>query len=157
GMLLVAWKRERDEAALRADPLGEMERLYKKVSAECKENPATLEQARQELVRLQGGDAENLAIWRRMLELSQQQFDSIYGRLAVRFDHTLGESSYNARLPAVVQDLKSRGLAQESAGAWCVFSEGRLPPKDDPFLKQEDGEWKPNPFLVQKSDGGFNY
>src|SRR6266487_5877990 len=85
GMLLVAWKRELDAAALKADAIGEMERLYKKISAECKENPATLETARQELVKLQGGDIENLEIWREMIALSQKQFDAIYGRLGVKF------------------------------------------------------------------------
>jgi len=44
-----------------------------------------LEQARQELVKLQAGDAENLQIWKQMIELSQHQFDEIYGRLGVRF------------------------------------------------------------------------
>ena len=43
GMLLVGWKRDLDAAALKADPIAEMERLYKKISAECKANPATLE------------------------------------------------------------------------------------------------------------------
>ena len=70
GMLLVGWKRDLDPAALKSDPLAEMERLYKKFSAECKENPATLETAKQELVKLQGGDAENLRIWREMIALS---------------------------------------------------------------------------------------
>ena len=75
-MLLVGWKRHLDTASLEADPIGEMERLYKKVNAECKADPATLEEARQELVKLQGGDAENLAIWRKMQSLSQAQFDT---------------------------------------------------------------------------------
>ena len=43
GMLLTAWKRDLDSAALKADPIAEMERLYKKISAECKANPAALE------------------------------------------------------------------------------------------------------------------
>src|SRR3989442_8967260 len=67
GMLLVGWKRELDAAALKADSIAEMERIYKKLSAECKENPATLEAARQELVKLQAGDAENLRIWHEMI------------------------------------------------------------------------------------------
>jgi arginyl-tRNA synthetase len=54
-----------------------------------------LEEAKQELVKLQAGDAENLAIWKEMIRLSQVQFDTIYGRLGVKFDHTLGESFYN--------------------------------------------------------------
>src|SRR5690349_22501648 len=41
GMLLVGWKRDLVGAALKADAIGEMERLYKKLTAECKENPAT--------------------------------------------------------------------------------------------------------------------
>ena len=32
-----------------------------------------------------------------------------------------------------------------------------MPPKDDPFLIHREGEWAANPFIVQKSDGGFNY
>jgi arginyl-tRNA synthetase len=54
-------------------------------------------------VRLQAGDDENLALWREMIRLSQSQFDSIYGRLGIRFDVTLGESFYNDRLKPVVE------------------------------------------------------
>src|SRR3990172_6094019 len=43
GMLLVGWKTLLDKAALQADAVAEMERLYKKTSTECKENAATLE------------------------------------------------------------------------------------------------------------------
>ncbi len=60
-------------------------------------------------------------------------------------------------LKAIVQELLDKGIAKESEGAIAVFSDGSLPPKQDPFLKQEDGEWKPNPSLIQKSDGAANY
>ncbi|HVY71409.1 MAG TPA: arginine--tRNA ligase, partial [Verrucomicrobiae bacterium] len=157
GMLIVGWKTSLNPAALEADPIGEMERLYKKTNAECDASPEKRELAKQELVRLQGGDAENLAIWREMIRLSQRQFDTLYGRLGVRFDHTLGESFYNPRLQAVVDDLMAKGIARESDGAKVVFSDGALPPKEDPLLIQRDGEWQPNPQIIQKSDGGFNY
>ncbi|HEY6166698.1 MAG TPA: arginine--tRNA ligase, partial [Verrucomicrobiae bacterium] len=88
---------------------------------------------------------------------SQKQFDEIYGRLGVKFDHALGESFYNPRLQSVVDELIAKGLARESEGAKGIFSDGTLPPKDDPFLVQRDGEWVANPALIQKSDGGFNY
>jgi arginyl-tRNA synthetase len=132
------------------------------ISPQCAEdkpefNAAVRDRARQELVKLQNGDAENLATWQEMLALSQQQFDTIYRRLGVKFDHTYGESFYNPRLKGVVQDLRDKGIARESEGAICVFSDGSLPPKQDPFLKQEDGESKPNPALIQKSDGAANY
>ncbi|MBL9127743.1 MAG: arginine--tRNA ligase, partial [Verrucomicrobiales bacterium] len=157
GMLLVGWKTLLDPAALAADPIAEMERLYKTISARSKDEPAIRDAARAELVRLQSGDPTNLEIWREMIRRSQVQFDEIYRRLGVRFDHTLGESFYNPRLPALVEAFEARGLAKASEGAIGIFSDGSLPPKDDPFLIQKDGEWQPNPFLIRKSDGGFNY
>jgi arginyl-tRNA synthetase len=162
GMLLVGWKTLLDQAQLRAEPLKEMERIYKLISARCDPDkpefdPATRDRARAELVRLQSGDAENLSIWQEMIRLSQAQFDTIYGRLGVKFDHTYGESFYNAKLQATVEDLKQRGIAKESLGAMAILSDGSLPPKEDPFLIHRDGQWTPNPFLIQKNDGGFNY
>jgi arginyl-tRNA synthetase len=162
GMLLVGWKTLLDQAALERDAIAELERIYKAINAQCDEakptyNAATHEAARAELVKLQQGDEENLAIWHEMIRLSQVQFDTIYGRLGVKFDQALGESFYNPRLQAVVDDLMARGIARESDGAKCVFSEGTLPPKEDPFLINRDGEWQPNPQLIQKRDGGFNY
>jgi arginyl-tRNA synthetase len=115
------------------------------------------EDAKAELVKLQAGDPENIALWQEMIRLSQVQFDTIYSRLNVKFDQALGESFYNPQLAAVVADLLARGLARESEGAVGVFSDGTLPPREDPFLVSRDGEWIPDPALVRKSDGGFNY
>jgi arginyl-tRNA synthetase len=144
GKLIVGWKTELDRAGLQSDAIGEMERLYKKINAACEADPSLLERARQELVKLQSGDAENLGIWREMIALSQHQFDAVYGRLGVKFDHTLGESFYNARLKGVVEELAAKGLARESEGAQVVFFE------DIPALKG-------HPAIIQKSDGAANY
>jgi arginyl-tRNA synthetase len=144
GKLLVGWKRHLDPAALRTDPIAEMERLYKLVNAASETDEKVLEEARLELVKLQGGDAENLHIWREMIALSQKQFDTIYGRLGVKFDHTLGESFYNPRLKPLVDELVAKGIARESEGAIAIFFD------DLPQLKEQ-------PALIRKSDGGFNY
>jgi len=144
GKLLLGWKRDLDRAALEQDAIAEMERLYRAINAECDAIPATLEAARQELVKLQHGDRENRAVWEEMTARSQHQFETIYGRLGVRFDATLGESFYNPRLKAVVAELEQAGLARESDGAKVVFFE------DDPELKR-------HPAIVQKSDGAANY
>jgi arginyl-tRNA synthetase len=162
GMLLLGWKTLMERARLDADPIAEMERIYKLVSGKCDpEKPgfdqATLDLARSELVKLQAGDAQNLGIWHEMIRLSQAQFDSTYKRLGVTFDHTLGESHYNPVLKGIVEDLEKRGIAVESRGAKAILSDGTLPPKTDPFLVQREGEWVANPMLVQKSDGAFNY
>ena len=157
GKLLLGWKQILNRAELERDAIAELERLYKVINAECDANPARLEEAKSELVKLQAGDAENTAIWKEMIVLSQKQFDTIYSRLGVKFDFALGESFYNPWLGAVVTDLLTRGIARESEGAVGVFSDGSLPPKEDVFLVNRDGEWIPDPALVRKSDGGFNY
>src|ERR1044071_2656808 len=98
GKLLVGWKTHLTPSALQSDPISEMERLYKLINSSAETDQSVLEQARQELVKLQRGGEENLGIWREMLALSQTQFDTIYRRLGVKFDHVLGESFYNSRL-----------------------------------------------------------
>ena len=144
GKLIVGWKKHLDPAALKTDPIAEMERLYKLVNAAGEADEKILEEARQELVKLQGGDEENLRIWHEMIALSQKQFDTIYARLGVKFDHALGESFYNPRLKPLVDELVARGIARESEGAIAIFFD------DVPQLKEQ-------PALIRKSDGGFNY
>jgi len=140
GMLLLGWKTKLDDTALAADPIAEMQRLYKAINGD----ESLRESARSELVKLQGGDEENRALWRRMIDLSQEQFDDVYSRLGVTFDHTLGESFYNDRLGEVVAGLVERKIAEESEGAMVVYF------PDDPKLKGQ-------PAIVQKSDGAANY
>jgi arginyl-tRNA synthetase len=144
GLLIFGWKKHLNRQALQADPLGEMERLYKLVFAASKSDEKVLEEARQEVVKLQRRDPENLGIWQEMRDLSLNQFSTIYGRLGVKFDHTYGESHYHARLEFLVQDLIVEGIARESEGAIVVFFD------DLPQLKE-------HPLIIRKSDGGFNY
>jgi arginyl-tRNA synthetase len=157
GKLLLGWKTILNRAELERDAIAELERLYKIVNAECDANPARLEEAKSELVKLQAGDVENISIWKEMIRLSQVQFDTIYSRLGVKFNFALGESFYNPQLSEVVDDLLEKKIARESEGAVGVFSDHLLPPKEDPFLVNRDGEWIDDPALVRKSDGGFNY
>ena len=171
GMLIVGWKDYMDAISRTPKDIETLVMIYKNIQADIKaqleqivERKETLKpyselenKSRMELVKLQAGDPVNTAIWREMIRLSQIQFDTIYGRLGVKFDFTLGESFYNPWLGEVVADLLARGIARESEGAVGVFSDGSLPPKEDPFLVNRDGEWIADPALVRKSDGGFNY
>lgn len=159
GMVIWAWKRELDRTALEEAPLQELLRLYRLASNSSKENEEIKNACRQELVKLQGGDQENLTIWTEAVELSKQGLQEIYRRLDVQFDHWLGESFYNDNLAETVAQLKELGLAKESDGAVCVFSGEQLDPKKDPFKKkdEETKEWTDFPMIIQKSDGAYNY
>ena len=158
GMVTWAWKQCLDEKALLDNPLQELLRLYRHASDSAKADEAVREACRMELVKLQQGDEENFSIWQRCIELSRTGLDRIYDRLGVSFDHWLGESAYNDALAPLVDRLLAEGLARESEGAACIFSNG-IPedPAKDPFLVKKDGEWVDYPMIVRKSDGAFNY
>jgi len=158
GMIVWAWKSILNEEALLADPLQELLRLYRHASDTAKADESVGEACRAELVKLQKGDPENLAIWERCVDLSKTGLNRIYERLHVSFDHWLGESAYNEALAPLVERLLAEGLARESEGAICFFSRG-IPedPAKDPFLVRKDGDWTDFPMMVRKSDGAFNY
>ena len=60
-------------------------------------------------------------------------------------------------LPSLVDEFLEKGLARESNGAVCIFSDESPPPGEDPFqVKREDG-WHDNPAIIRKADGGFLY
>jgi len=157
GMILLGYKREGDPEKLMADPFGHLETIYRKIQEEAKADEGVREAAKRELVLLQKGDAKNRELWEQFRKTSLDALDVIYQRLGVQFDHTLGESFYNNMLPGVVADLLQRGIARESEGAVAIFSDGKLAPKDDPFLVSRGGNYEENPLLVRKSDGGYNY
>jgi arginyl-tRNA synthetase len=157
GMILHGWKTMLNRSALEADPIAELVRIYRLVNAATKDDPAVLETCKAELVKLQAGDPENLSIWSQCIETSRLGLERIYEVLDVRFDHWLGESYYNDRLPSLVDELVARGIARESNGAVCVFSDGSKPPGDDPFMVHKEDGWTDNPSIIRKADGGFLY
>ncbi len=157
GMILHGWKTRLDAPALEANPIPELLRIYREVNAATKADPAVLETCKAELVRLQAGDPENLAIWQQCIDVSKRGLEAIYSRLDVSFDYWLGESFYNDRLGPLVEEFLAKGLARESNGAVCVFSDGSLPPENDPFMVHKEDGWTDNPAIIRKADGGFLY
>lgn len=144
GKLIYGYKRWADPAALAADPIEELERIYKLGHAATPDGSPELDEARAELVKLQNGDPENVALWKKFSEVSLAAFQQIYDRLGIRFDHNLGESFYNDKVDRIYAELTATGLAQESEGALVVFH-------------PEHPRFKTQPFLVRKADGASNY
>ncbi len=145
GTLIYGYKNFRDEAALAADPVRELLRLYKLVqkmkSDDTDEGADPVSQAcRQETAKLHAGDPENVRLWQMFMPWSLEELHHIYGMLGVRFDHTLGESFYHPMLPGVAKELEEKGIARRSRGALAIFFG-----EDDP------------PAIVQKGDGAFTY
>ena len=119
-----------------------LEKCYVLSAAKAKEEDgAWKEDCRRELVKLQQGDAGNLALWKRFIDISISEFERIYSKLGVKFDTYRGESYYNETMPRVVEDLVKAGLAVESEGALVVNLESE----------------NLGVAIVRKSDGGYNY
>lgn len=157
GMILWGWKNVLNEEALKADPIEELLNLYKTVTARCKAEEGLLELCKAELVKLQANDEENLAIWHQCIAVTKSGLEGIYDTLNIKFDHWLGESAYNDALAPLVNRLIEQGIARESDGAICVFSDNKHAPKADPLLVQKDGEWQAVPAIIRKADGAFLY
>lgn len=144
GILLLGLKQRGIEQSETDLSLQLMEEIYRSTHEACEKDPSLKILARRELLLLQQGDPTNRRLWRLMRELSQKDFDNIYRRLDIRFDHTLGESFYNERLGPLVDELLQQGIAEPSMGAVVIrFA-------DDTALAK-------TPLLVRKSDGAALY
>ncbi len=144
GMVIYGWKNLLNQQSLQRDPLAEIVRIYKETNERATGDPQVREACRQELVKLQAGDKENIDIWNECVAFSMQDFDHVYRLLDIHFDIQCGESFYNDRLPGVVDRLLKSGIAEISEGAVCVFF------RDIPQLADK-------PCIIRKRDGGFNY
>lgn len=139
GMLLAYLK----ETAGQADaPIADIEQLYRSAKARFDASPAFAEESRQCVVRLQAGAEEEMARWRRILEISRAHMDEMFALLGLTITRAdeRGESFYNAMLADVVHALRDAGVAVESEGALVVWVEGFEAP-----------------LIIRKRDGGFGY
>ena len=145
GILLYAIKREGVSLDdLGSDPIARLENLYRQGNAWTKEDQSNLNEAKEELVKLQNGDPENLNLWEKIREISMTSFHSIYKMLGVQFDHSLGESFYRDKVEPIYEKLLNHNICIEDDGALVVFH-----PEHKRFAKQ--------PFIIRKSDGASNY
>ena len=145
GMILYGYKNFLDAEAYRQNPIEELARLYKlvrKLMDDKEDGNATNVQGAvlAETAKLHAGDAENRRLWAEFVPYCEDEIERMYKRLGVTFDHTLGESFYEDRLAAIVEELMKRGIARESDGAACVFLDGIE-----------------TPMIVRKQDGAFLY
>ncbi|MDW8759345.1 arginine--tRNA ligase [Streptococcus suis] len=141
GMLIVAYKLWGDKAAVEADPISELLKLYVRINAEAEEKPELDDEARQWFKKLEDGDQEALELWQWFRDESLVEFNRIYDKLDVTFDSYNGEAFYNDKMDEGIQILEEKGLLQESKGAKIVDLESyNLPPA-----------------LIMKTDGATLY
>ncbi|ROR14650.1 arginine--tRNA ligase [Erwinia sp. JUb26] len=128
--------------------LADLEAFYREAKRTYDEDPVFAERARGYVVKLQGGDENCRAMWKKLVDITMSQNQLIYDRMNVTLTRkdVMGESLYNAMLPGIVADLKAKGMAVESEGATVVFLDE---------YKNKEGE--PMGVIIQKKDGGYLY
>ncbi|MGA4507782.1 arginine--tRNA ligase [Propionibacteriaceae bacterium G1746] len=118
------------------------EQLYQRANAHLKADEDFATASRDRVVKLQAGDPETTAIWRKLINVSLAGFNATYARLNVLLTDAdvAGESTYNDDLPIICDDLESRGIAQVDDGALVVFVEGSQ-----------------TPAIIRNQRGGYGY
>lgn len=122
--------------------------FYGAAREEFDSDPEFATRARARVVQLQAGDPDTLRLWDELVDLSKQYFNRIYSILGVTLTDAdlAGESTYNAELAGICEELEAKGIATISDGALCVFLDGYT-----------GREGKPVPLIIRKSDGGYGY
>ena len=148
GMLIAELEETLDGGDTPELALGDLEVFYQQSKKHFDEDEAFANRARDYVVKLQSGDSQCKALWKKFIEVSIAHNLDIYKRLNVglREAHIKPESAYNDDLEPVVADLFQRGIAIESDGAKVVFL---------PELADKNGT--PSPMIIQKSGGGYLY
>jgi len=116
--------------------------VYVKANKRAEAEPAFDERARDFFRRMEAGEADALALWKEFRETSLRDFERIYARLGVKFEHMEGESFYQGKMEPVIEEIARKPGIKESEGATIV---------DLPYAENEP------PVLLKKNDGSTLY
>lgn len=129
GKLIVAYKLWGNKEEVEAHGIKELLRLYVKFHEEAEKDPKLEDEARNWFARMEKGDSEALKLWQWFKDISLKEFQKVYDLLDVHFDSYAGESFYNDKIDAVIEELKQKNLLKESEGALIVdLEEYGMPP-----------------------------
>ncbi len=141
GKMICAYRRWGNREDVIKEPIKSLLSYYTKFHEEAEKDPSLEDEARAIFVKLENGEPEEVELWQWFREESLKEFNRVYDMLGITFDSYNGESFYSDKMPAVVQELKDKGLLVEDGGAQIV----KLDQFDLP------------PALITKSDGSTLY
>ncbi len=148
GMLLAHLSDKLADNQVASTALSDLEDFYREAKVRFDNEDGFADRARDYVVKLQGGDEQCLVLWEQFIKVSVSHSEEVYEKLNVTLAnaHIMGESAYNDDLAPLVDDLLTRGIAEEDQGAKVVFI---------PELADKEG--KPAVYIIQKSGGGYLY
>jgi len=131
------WGQEYDFAA---KPFDSLFQLYVRFHEEAEKNPQLDAEGSKTFKKLEDGDQEIAKLWKMFVDISLADYQRIWDMIGIKHDLVRGESFYNDRMKPVEDELRAKGLLEESDGAMIV----RL------------GE-EMAPCLIRKADGASLY
>ncbi|XP_047616795.1 probable arginine--tRNA ligase, mitochondrial isoform X1 [Phacochoerus africanus] len=128
------------EEKLQSNPLQHLFEVYVQVNKEAADNKNVAKSAHEFFQRLELGDTQALALWRKFRDLSIDEYIRIYKRLGVHFDEYSGESFYREKSQEVLKLLDSKGLLQKTIkGTAVVDLSGNGDPSSVCTVMRSDG------------------
>ena len=145
GKQIIAYRRWADkdiiENGTNDEKVDELVRIYVMFHNEAEKDPSLEDEARAEFHKMEEGDAENLALRQKFVDISLAEYKKTYKQLGIEFDSYKGESFYTDKMPAQVEKLRELGLLKIDNGASIVDLE----------------EYGMPPCLILKKDGSSLY
>ena len=137
-----------EDVAAKGMSQGDLDGFYKAANAKFNDDEEFADRARERVVMLQGGDDETHRLWQRLVDMSTDYFNKVYGALGVQLtnDDLMGESFYQPLMEGVYGRLDDQGLLSEDDGAMVVFPPG---------FTNRDGD--PLPMITKSRTGAFMY
>ena len=140
GLVAVGFPEYGDPA--RRKDMAHLVEVYVKANKRAEAEPAFDERARDFFRRMEAGEPEALALWKEFRETSLRDFERIYARLGVKFEHMEGESFYQGKMDPVIDEIARKPGIKESEGATIVYMQ---------YAENEP------PVLLKKNDGSTLY
>lgn len=136
---------EEEDLDVSAMSILELEDLYVRFNKRIVDKPELKDRAREAFLRLEKGDVEARKIWQQSVDVSMKEFQEIYQRLGVSFDHQYGESIYEDLMPGVIKQAMESGVGVVGEGGAFIVK------------FEKDGKEYMAPAMLQKSDGTTTY
>ena len=141
GMLISAYKQWGDREIIEQNPIKELLALYIKFNDEADKDETLRDEARYWFKKLENKDSEAIELWEWIRKISLKEFNRVYDLLNISFDSFTGESFYSDKMPSALEEMKQKGIVEESEGALIVDLE----------------EYDMPPALIMKKDGSTLY
>ncbi|GIY90823.1 probable arginine--tRNA ligase, mitochondrial [Caerostris darwini] len=125
GILAVGFNKFGCEEELQKDPLNHLFEVYKQANEQNESNPSFNEEAKMYFKKMENGDADALALWQRLRDLSLKEMDATYKNLNIHFDEIHGESMYAPKVADIYDTVLKQGVAScnEDGSIEAIISE----------------------------------